>query len=188
MGGCRNATQLWREVQNRGYRRGVGSVRRLLQTWRQGDGRGRWKQDAAPGEKPALKVKAPSPRRAMWLLMRAEADLDAEDRTMRDKLLELCPDAEAAGRIAGEFQEIIRERQVEALDGWLQRAKASKEGALVSFAVGLESDRKELEAALRLEWSNGQTEGQVNRIKAIKRAMYGRAKFDLLRRKILLAG
>ena len=188
IGGCRNATQLWREIQQRGYRQGVGSVRRLIHTWRQGDGRGKWKKDAAQGEKPTVKVKAPSPRRAMWLLMRDVADLDGEDRARRDKVLELCPDAEAASQIAGEFQEIIRERKVEALGGWLQRAKASKVGALVNFAAGLESDRKELEAALRLEWSNGQTEGQVNRIKAIKRAMYGRAKFDLLRRKILLAG
>ena len=87
-----------------------------------------------------------------------------------------------------QFQTIVRERKAEELSDWFELAKTSGIEALASFAEGLETERESVEAALRLEWSNGQVEGQVNWIKTTKRQMFGRAKFDLLRRKILLAG
>ncbi len=80
---------------------------------------------------------------------------------------------------------MIRARKLEQLDGWINAAKASGIEAIVSFAAGLEADRMAVEAALKYEWSNGQLEGQINRLKAIKRSMFGRAKFDLLRKRVL---
>jgi transposase len=71
------------------------------------------------------------------------------------------------------------------LDEWIVAAKTSGIEAMASFATGLESDRTAVEAALKHEWSNGQLEGQINRLKAIKRSMFGRAKFDLLRKRVL---
>jgi transposase len=83
---------------------------------------------------------------------------------------------------------MVRKRQGEDLDGWLAKAgtpATAKE--LRSFAEGLRKDEKAVRAALELEWSNGQLEGQVNRLKMIKRQMYGRAGFSLLRQRVLLA-
>ncbi|OHB85468.1 MAG: hypothetical protein A2V98_26145 [Planctomycetes bacterium RBG_16_64_12] len=87
-----------------------------------------------------------------------------------------------------EFGEMVRERKVQALDDWIARVSAS-EGAveLRRFAEGLRGDLAAGKAALSLPWSNGQTEGQVNRLKLIKRQMFGRAKFDLLRQRVLCA-
>jgi transposase len=82
----------------------------------------------------------------------------------------------------------VRHRTAEALDGWLAKATmptAVKE--LQSFAEGLKKDEPAVRAALQTEWSNGQVEGQVNRLKLIKRQMFGRANFDLLRKRVLIA-
>jgi len=71
------------------------------------------------------------------------------------------------------------------LPAWLRAAAKSKLKEFVSFARGLSEDYEAVMNALRYEWSNGQLEGQVNRLKLIKRMMYGRAKFDLLRARVL---
>jgi transposase len=80
---------------------------------------------------------------------------------------------------------MIKQRQVEHLDPWLADAQASTIAHLKSFADGLLRDYDAVRAALTLEWSNGQLEGQVNRLKVLKRMMYGRANFDLLRLRVL---
>ena len=82
---------------------------------------------------------------------------------------------------------MARERTGQGFDAWLARATTSGITELDRFARGLTDDRAAVEAALSLEWSNGQTEGQVNKLKLLKRQMYGRANFDLLRRRVLQA-
>jgi transposase len=85
--------------------------------------------------------------------------------------------------------EIIRERKAALLDSWIDRARWSGIAIeLRRFANGLVSDINAVRAALELPWSNGQTEGQVNRLKLVKRQMYGRANFDLLRKRFLYVG
>jgi transposase len=83
------------------------------------------------------------------------------------------------------FGRMIRERRAEDLDPWLNDAIRCEIPALSNFAATLQRDYAAVKAALTLEWSNGQVEGQVNRLKVIKRMMYGRAKFDLLRLRVL---
>ena len=78
-----------------------------------------------------------------------------------------------------------RQEQSDALQLWLERARASGIGELIWFANGVEQDRAAVEAACSSQWSQGQVEGQVNRLKLLKRQMYGRAKFDLLRARVL---
>jgi transposase len=73
------------------------------------------------------------------------------------------------------------------LSAWLERADASGVPEVRSFAAGLRRDRAAVDAALTLAWSNGQTEGQINRLKVLKRQMYGRAKLDLLEKRFLYA-
>ena len=82
---------------------------------------------------------------------------------------------------------MARERTGQGFDAWLTRATTSGITELDRFARGLTDDRAAVEAGLSLEWSNGQTEGQVNKLKLLKRQMYGRANFDLLRRRVLQA-
>jgi len=86
-----------------------------------------------------------------------------------------------------EFETLIRERREAELGVWLEAARASKLPELESFAVGIRRDEAAVRAAMRTEWSNGQTEGQITRLKLLKRQMYGRAKFDLLKARVLQA-
>lgn len=82
---------------------------------------------------------------------------------------------------------MICSRRSATFDAWLETSESSKIAPLKTFAAGLKRDYTEVKAALELPWSNGQTEGQVNKLKLIKRQMYGRANFDLLRQRVLLA-
>ena len=83
------------------------------------------------------------------------------------------------------FINMIRERQPDALLPWLEDALKSGMDALKGFANGIQQDLAAVMNALSLPWSNGQTEGQVNRLKLIKRQMYGRANFDLLLKQVI---
>ena len=83
------------------------------------------------------------------------------------------------------FLQLVRKREPESLEPWIERARASQVAELVEFAKGLVRDRAAVEAALRHTWSNGITEGHVNRLKMIKRTAYGRASFALLRQRVL---
>ena len=84
---------------------------------------------------------------------------------------------------------MVRGRQPQALDRWIERTQESGvPRELRSFGDVVKSDYAAVRAALTLPWSNGQVEGQVNRLKLIKRQMYGRAKFDLLRQRVLRTG
>ena len=80
---------------------------------------------------------------------------------------------------------MVRQRQPERLEAWLAEVTATDIVALRSFARGLQADYPAVYAALGLPWSNGRTEGHVNRLKCLKRQMYGRAKLDLLRQWLL---
>jgi len=78
-----------------------------------------------------------------------------------------------------------RQDQSQALQVWLEKARASGIGEFIWFANGVEPDRSAVETACSSQWSQGQVEGQVNRLKYLKRQMFGRAKFDLLRARVI---
>lgn len=186
--GCHNAAHLWRELNERGYRGCQATVRAYLRRWRPG-GRTR------PGRKPKSElneprvttIAAPSPRQAMWLITRSEDDVEESKRALRAKVLETCAAAATVSVLALEFASMVRARRSGDLDAWIARAKASGLPDLASFARGLERERPSIMAALEVRWSNGQVEGQVTRLKLLKRQMYGRANFDLLRARVLHA-
>ncbi len=92
-----------------------------------------------------------------------------------------------AVELAEAFIALVRGRKAAQLDTWLQKAEHSAVPPLQRFAKRLRADHEAVHAALSLDWSNGQTEGQINRLKTIKRQMYGRAGLDLLERRFLLA-
>jgi transposase len=177
--GCHQGTQLLQELRERGYRGSLASVYRALKRRRSGDGRHAHHQATAPN------VKIRSPRQAMWLFLRPSTELEAEDERYREALCASCPDVAVAYPLAQRYLTMIRERQVTDLEPWLSAAEQSGVHELQQFAQGLRHDLAAVQAALTLPWSNGQLEGQINRLKLIKRTMYGRANDDLLCKRVL---
>jgi transposase len=114
-------------------------------------------------------------------------DLNNEQQVFVEQLCCLCPMEKKVRKMAQEFQEIVAGRQAEAFDRWLDAASCSEVNELEGFARGLSQDYEAVKAALKYEWSSGQVEGQINRLKMIKRQMYGRANLDLLKARFLHA-
>jgi transposase len=96
-------------------------------------------------------------------------------------------DVAVAIDLAQDFCTIVRERHADRFDHWLAHAVASGVAPLRRFATGLRTDYEAVKAGLRLPWSSGPVEGHINRLKMLKRSMFGRAKLDLLSRRFLLA-
>ena len=129
-----------------------------------------------------------SPRQAMWLLIRRDEPLSEDDRAYREALCARSEEIAQARSLAGRFLLLVRGRDSEALESWLQDAEHSTIKELCSFARGLRRDAAAVRAALTTRWSNGQTEGQINRLKLIKRTMDGRASIALLKQRVLHSG
>jgi transposase len=90
-----------------------------------------------------------------------------------------------AREIIAAFQAMIRKKSLADLEPWLERARPS---LVASFAGGISKDQAAVSAAITSPWSNGQTEGQITKLKLVKRQMYGRGKLDLLRARVIGAG
>jgi transposase len=182
--GCHNALGLWRELRAQGFRGSKEIVRYHISRWRaQLPVHLRYARGVRTTPPQALTP--PSPRRAAWMLLKADSELKTEHRAFIESLCDLCPEIRVAGELAREFNRLVREKQKEALAGWLDVAAKRGLPEFESFAAGLCRDHEAVSAALYSEWSNGQTEGQINRLKMIKRQMFGRANFDLLRARVL---
>jgi transposase len=191
--GCHNARELWQEIRSRGFPGQPAIVRRYIARWRPLPGRpgpsvrktvAGDTQPTPPARQP---TPVPSPRQARWILLRASETLTPEELAYRTALLAADPAIREAQQFAADFGTMVRTRNRAALAGWLERAEASSQPEIRSFAAGLRRDQPAVEAALSSACSNGQTEGQVNRLKTLKRQMYGRANLDLLRKRFLYA-
>jgi transposase len=120
------------------------------------------------------------------MLLRPEK-LKDEEKKVVDDMCQLLPEMRKAQELARGFFAIIRERKSDALRAWLIDALQSPLPEFINFANGIMQDLQAVKAALIYEWSQGQVEGQVNRLKLLKRQLYGRAKLDLLRARVLHA-
>src|SRR5882672_9067486 len=182
--GCHNSAQLHREIRMQGYRGSESSVRHFVARWRaelpEGLRRVRNVEASSTPNAVAKKVVA-SARRAAWLLVREPEKLEAEEKAFVETLVELSPEIAEAQIVAKEFNRILKQRDHGAFSSWMERVTQSGISEMKNFALGLDRDRAAVVAALEYEWSNGPTEGHINRLKTLKRSMYGRAKFDLLR-------
>jgi transposase len=137
-------------------------------------------------QRKASRPRLPSAREASWMLFRPEELTDEEKKTV-EVLCRLSPEVRQARQLALSFVEVVKDRRAGELRGWLIEAQRSEIAEFVSFANGLTADLQAVRAALEYEWSNGQVEGQAHRLKLLKRQMYGRAKLDLLRARVLRA-
>jgi len=197
--GTHNASLLFRELQERGYTGSRSLVGRLLADWRTElppkpkpqprPGKRRQSEPRQPGK--PLRTSKQSQRRlssrsAAYLLITPVEKLTA---TKLHHLEQLCQheDLKLAYTLAQEFRRMLKERQGEQLLDWLKRAKASQLPELKSFALGISRDYAAVSPAFSLPWSNGVVEGNINRLKYLKRQMFGRAHLDLLRIKVLHA-
>jgi transposase len=174
--GCHNATKIWHEIRKLGY----DGARRTLARWATDKRKLALSSDAV-----AKKVIPLSARSAAWLLVKPKEKLTEDDKRALERMKEADEKVAQAYTLSQRFTGMVRERQPEALLPWLEDAGKSRISALVSFAKGIKQDLSAVTNALSLPWSNGQTEGQVNRLKLIKRQMYGRANFDLLRKRVI---
>jgi transposase len=172
--GCRNGAQLWRELRDAGFRGGL----RVVTEWAT-----RQRIGGHPGRTGSC-FAVPSLRRVARILTADPSALQAEEQWFLKRLLATSAPLALARDLALKFAAIVRERKADDLDRWLADAAESE---MRSFADGLKQDQAAVRAALELPWSNGQTEGQITRLKLIKRQMFGRAKHDLLRARVLQA-
>ncbi|GGP78241.1 ISL3 family transposase [Streptomyces abikoensis] len=171
--GCTNAWTLWEEIKTHGYHGGYGAVRAYLQPFRT--------TPTSPAARP------PSPRTvAGWILTHPDT-LPESERLKLKSVLAHCPELDALTGHVRTFGRVITELQGDRLPQWIKAVRADDLPSLHTFANGLERDLAAVTAGLTLPWSSGVVEGHVNRIKMIKRQMYGRAGFGLLRKRVLLA-
>ncbi len=201
--GFEDAMALWREVRTQGYAGGRQMVQRWVAEHRSKPATRtarKWLRQAlattpstaTPNRAAAL----PSPKQLAWLLVQPPAALPPFSAAAV-KRVEQDEEAALVASLARRFTALVQACGVgqatrpaaplTVLAAWLTEARACGISAVKTFATGLEQDGNALRAALTLPWSNGQAEGQVNRLKLVKRQSYGRASFDLLRRRVLVA-
>jgi transposase len=182
--GYQNSLQLFREIEKLGYPGSRQTVSRWA--WQK---RKRDPKPAGSSERPAqskrMTIRPWSARYAVWLLIRNPESLSTRKKAALERMLGASSVLRLAYEFAQDFLGIVRHRLPEALESWLTAVLRERVPGLYGFARSLEQDKSAVLAALMLSWSNGQVEGQVTRLKLIKRQMYGRAKFDLLRLRVL---
>jgi len=177
--GERNAAHLYREISERGYLGCATMVRTYIAYLRSTTANG------SPPRSRKERAKAISPRALRWLLTRKREDLEKKEQARLDQLLGLSPEVKAVYALLQAFVKMVRERKHQDLRSWMELALRSGIPELKSFIAGIERDYDAVHAALRLPWSQGTTEGKVNKLKTLKRVMYGRAGFALLRQRLL---
>jgi transposase len=164
------------ELRERGYRGSARTVRRLLQTWRDG------------AIKPtAVAAVAPKPREVTGWIIRTAAERTDREQADLARILDRCDSLRTVDELVSDFAGMLRQLQGQHLDTWITQARASAVPQLAGFAAGLLKDYDAVRNGLTLPYSSGAVEGNVCRLKAIKRQMYGRANFDLLRLRVVLA-
>jgi len=127
-----------------------------------------------------------SPGNLSWLLIQDQERLDQQERHMLAFILQE-PEVSRAYTLAQQFVGMVRKRQGEQLDSWLFSCLESEIPDIQTFAEGLQKEYDPVKAALTFPFSNGPVEGQINKLKFIKRSMFGRGSFELLRQRVLKA-
>lgn len=189
--GARVAIRLFEEIQPQGYRGSYLAVTRFVTALKH-SGLQEYPTlalaSAAEGSPPTLepkpKLKSVAPRQVAHLLTTPTADLTAERQPEVAWLCQRFPELATAHRLAQAFGQMVREQLAEQFPAWLDDAASSGLPDFRNFAASLRRDQEAVTAALTTSWSSGQVEGQVNRLKLLKRTMFGRGKLDLLKKRL----
>ncbi|MDX6484255.1 MAG: hypothetical protein QOE95_2026, partial [Gaiellaceae bacterium] len=187
--GCHSVKRLMAEIQPLGYVGGYAGLAKLVARWRY-DAPARF-QARRVGDPPAIRIvtRHVSPPVAAALLGQPRALLSARQAETVDALKAHCPGFTTMRRLTLSFRTILRSGTIPTLHQWMARATATEIDALQRFVRKLRQDLGAVEGAVTERWSNGPVEGHINRLKTIRRQMYGRAGVELLRARLLpLAG
>jgi len=128
-----------------------------------------------------------SARKAIWLFIREQTALTAEEREQLTHIRQVSQTAETAYGLVQDFLTMVRKREGERLESWIQAVQASHIPELQHFVTGILKDKDAVLAGLTQIYSNGPVEAQVHKLKLVKRSMFGRAKLPLLRQRLLNA-
>jgi transposase len=170
-GGCRSGAELWRRLRTHGFR---GSLR-VVAEW----ATRRRRAERADAEN---LQRIPSARTIARLMTTGRDTASKADSVTITAIEAGVPRLVEARDIIAKFHSIIRKKAAVELAPWIAQARQS---LVASFGNGVEKDEAAVRAAIVLPWSNGQTEGQITRLKLVKRQMYGRAKIDLLQARLI---
>lgn len=172
--GCRNKMQLYREIQAKGYTGTASNVRKYI------------RYRCATGDIDSKqKRRIPTSRTLAFLVTQPYEKQTEETKMLIEQLKGAHENVSVCIRLAREFAAMVRQRLPEMLTEWLQMAQESGLSAFVNLAKSFLTDETAVRVALASEWSNGQTEGFVNKLKLLKRQMYGRGNLDLLKIRLL---
>ena len=188
--GCRHGRTLFAEIRKLGYIGCYSGLAKFLSPWRQPRAETRRAISAFPD---ALQLQVTtstgsrqlSPQVAVALLGKIRAELTSKQAQIVDTLKRQCPGFAVMRKLVLSFRAILRGGKVTTLHRWMEEARKTGIHSLVRFVRSLKQDLSAVEAAVSEPWSNGPVEGQLNRLKMLKRQMYGRAGIELLRARLL---
>jgi transposase len=185
--GCRNAQLVYREIKEQGYTGSDQPIARFFAQFRNKKDAGKF-QPVDPKKETPIKAAPKRPPTASqvahWITFKEDQRLDWQQKYLTH-LCEADPQIAQTAELIQEFTTMLRERQGERLDVWLQKVDDQGVSELKSFAQGLKRDYDAVKAGLTFKWSQGPVEGHVHRLKLIKRQVYGRAGFQMLRKRVL---
>ena len=181
--GCRNGRRLWREIRAQGFAASYATVARFVAQLRRAERVGQ------PAASAVRQVEAPPPtaRQVAGFFLRRPDRRAAGQQAYLDRVRQADDAVATAYALTQDFATMLRERRGASLDGWLASVSASGIPELRRFALGLQGELDAVRAGLTEPWSTGPVEGQITKLKLLKRQGYGRAGFALLRRRVLHA-
>jgi transposase len=187
--GCHNGRQLFREVKARGYAGSPAQLERVTTQWRKQlpPAPSVDKDPPRPTAVTAPKRQRLSSQKASWLFVLPKEKLTPEQHRQLEQMCQGSPELSHAYELSQDFLSLLKDRKAHELTAWISAATSSHIIELKRFAKSVQQDYAAISAACSLPWSQGQVEGQINRLKCLKRQMYGRARFDLLRLRVLHA-
>jgi transposase len=179
-----DSRQLWREIRALGFAHSARTVCRFITQLRRASERG-----YAPGvhTSPYTRPRGPSARAVSFVMVCPAAHRSDDAQRYLAQLCEMDADIARAYGLSQAFLAMVRERRGTDLEAWIAEAMHSEIEVLARFARGLREDLTAVTAGLTLPWSNGPVEGQITRLKLLKRQGYGRAGFPLLRQRVMPA-
>jgi hypothetical protein len=193
--GTTKVRHLFSDIRHRGYTGSFSHLARFVAPWRtngpsQDETDGLVADEEAPAPLPLHVIDPMSGRRisplvAAALCIKPRRQMTTWQIANVDALKAASPDFTTTRHLAMRFRGLLRGGTVEKLDAWLGDARRSGVYGMQRFARALRHDIEAVRNAVLERWSNGQTEGQINRLKTLKRAMYGRAGVDLLRARLM---
>ena len=187
--GEQNVRMLWEAIRAQGFAGSFHYLGRYLTQWRTESGR-KGRPSPHPVLTPSMlppRQRAVSARRLRWWCCKEVCELTVGERALLEKFYQRCPDLLTMQHYLTRFMQIVRQRQRSALEPWLQDAEQTHLPDLLGFVQGIRRDFAAVAGALEYGWSQGVVEGQINRLKTIKRQRYGRASLRVLKQHVLLS-